>query len=78
MDVALELSKKAVDLEKDDGMILDTLAYAHFQKGDYAKAVELQRKAIELVKKMPNVNDDITAEMKDRLTKFEEKAKKNN
>ena len=31
----------------DDGAILDTLARAYFEKGDVAKAIELQTKAVE-------------------------------
>jgi thiol-disulfide isomerase/thioredoxin len=48
-DLALRAAKRASELEGDnDPMILDTLARAHFLKGDKAKAVEIQTKAIAL------------------------------
>lgn len=75
-DVAMLLAKKAVELTKEsDGMILDTLALAHFQKGDIQKAAEIQKKAIELVSK-DGAPEDMVAEMKGRLEKFEQAAKK--
>lgn len=75
-DLALTLAKKAVELTKEsDGMILDTLALAHFQKGDAAKALELQKKALELVKK-DNAPEEVVSDLKERLDKYEQAAKK--
>ena len=48
LDEALVLAQKAVEMEKDNPVFLDTLAEVHFQRGDRAKAVELSRKCIEL------------------------------
>jgi thiol-disulfide isomerase/thioredoxin len=46
-DLALRAAKRASELEGDkDPMILDTLARAHFLKGDKAKAIEIQTKAL--------------------------------
>ena len=48
LNTALKLATRAADLTKhDDGAILDTLARAYFEKGDVAKAVELQTKAVD-------------------------------
>lgn len=49
LDLALRAAKRAVELtESKDAAILDTLARVHFCKGDVAKAVELQTKAVEI------------------------------
>lgn len=49
LDLAFKAASRAVELtEGKDGMILDTLARVHFLKGDVAKAIEIQTKAVEL------------------------------
>ncbi|MBI5433485.1 MAG: redoxin family protein [Planctomycetes bacterium] len=49
LDLALCAAQKAVELtEWKDGSILDTLARVHATKGDLAKAIELQTKAVEV------------------------------
>lgn len=49
MDVAFRAAEKADAASKGkDAAIIDTLARAHFLKGDKAKAIELQKKAIGL------------------------------
>ena len=49
LDLALAAATQASTIEGDkDGSILDTVARAHFLKGNKAKAIELQKKAIEL------------------------------
>lgn len=49
LDLALEAAEKANELtEGEDGAILDTLARVHFWRGDLAKALAIQRKAVEL------------------------------
>jgi thiol-disulfide isomerase/thioredoxin len=46
-DLAVKIATRASELKQDaDASILDTLARAWFTKGDPAKAVELQRKAV--------------------------------
>jgi thiol-disulfide isomerase/thioredoxin len=49
LDLAIAAATQASAIEGDkDGSIIDTLARAHFLKGNKAKAIELQKKAIEL------------------------------
>jgi tetratricopeptide (TPR) repeat protein len=68
---ALALAKKAENLPGGkDGMIYETLAEAYFKQGDAAKAVDVQKKAIEMgSKKCPD--GSCTKEMKERLQKYE-------
>ncbi len=48
LDLALNAAAKAVELTKgEDGGILDTLARVYYWKGDLAKAIDLQTKAVE-------------------------------
>lgn len=50
LDLAAKIAEKANELTKgENGQIIDTLARITFQKGDKAKAIELQTKAISLV-----------------------------
>lgn len=75
-DVAITLAKRAVELTNEsDGAILDTLALAYFQKGDSRKALELQKKAVELITKA-GAPEDMIDEMKERLEQFEKAANK--
>ena len=48
LDEALSLIQKAYDLKPDDGYIVDSLGWVHYQRGDYDKAVEYLEKAAEL------------------------------
>ena len=49
LEVAMAAAVRADDLtHHGDASIIDTLARVHFLKGDVAKAIELQRKAIEV------------------------------
>lgn len=67
LDLATKAAERANELTKGkDGAILDTLARVHFVKGDVAKAVELQTKAVELAPE----------EMKEELTKSLDEYKK--
>lgn len=50
-DLAIAAATRAVELsERKDAAILDTLAWAYFTKGDKAKAIELEKAAIALLK----------------------------
>lgn len=72
-DLAFRLATKAVEKsESKDGMIMDTLALATFKKGDVAKAIELQQKAIALVKAMnqPALAETLQ-EMEERLKTYQ-------
>jgi tetratricopeptide (TPR) repeat protein len=48
LDVALVHARKAVELEPDNAGYLDTLAETYFQRGDKARAIEAEKRAIEL------------------------------
>ncbi len=63
LQVALDAATRANDLTGGkEATVLDTLAQAHFVKGDVAKAIELQEKAVKLA---PDEK-----ELKDRLETF--------
>jgi tetratricopeptide (TPR) repeat protein len=48
LDDAVAHGQKAVDLEPDNTAVLDTLAEAHLQRGDIAKARELVKRCLKL------------------------------
>ncbi len=48
LDSALKHALKAVELAPENPSYLDTLAEVYFQRGDQARAIELQKKAIQL------------------------------
>jgi tetratricopeptide (TPR) repeat protein len=49
LELAMKAATKAVEISKEkDGNILDTLARVWFWKKDYQKALELQRKAVQV------------------------------
>jgi tetratricopeptide (TPR) repeat protein len=48
LDAAVEHADKAVSLQPDSAACIDTLAEAHFRRGDRARAAELMRKCLEL------------------------------
>jgi hypothetical protein len=48
LDAALEHAKKAAELNPGEVSHLDTLAEVHFQRGDKDKAVELEKKCVEM------------------------------
>jgi tetratricopeptide (TPR) repeat protein len=68
---ALELAKKALELSGGtDGLVHETLAEAYYRHGDVLKAVEHQKKAIELgSQKCPD--GSCLKEMQQRLQKYE-------
>lgn len=66
LDVALRAAQEASRLTGDkDGAILDTLARVYWLKGDKAKAIELQRKAVE------NATPQFKEELEQRLEEYE-------
>jgi thiol-disulfide isomerase/thioredoxin len=72
--LALRLSERAV--AKDPGWAnLDTLARVHFLKGDLAKAIDNQKKAVESVKKESGVPEQFIDELETRLKEYEKAAK---
>jgi len=68
---AMELAKKALELtEGKDGLVHETLAEAYFRQGDPLKAVDHQKRAIELgSQKCPD--GSCVKEMQQRLQKYE-------
>jgi len=48
LDAAMEHARRAVELKPDEPAFLDTLAEVHFRQGNPAKAVELQRRCVEM------------------------------
>lgn len=72
---ALELAKKALELSGGtDGVVQETLAEAYYRHGDALKAIEHQKKAIELgSSKCPD--GSCLKEMQQRLQKYEMAAK---
>ena len=66
LDMALKLAQRAVELSKgESGMILDTLGLAYFEKGDLAKAVETQEKAVKHAE-----DDDTKDQLLETLAKY--------
>lgn len=66
LDMALKLAQRAVELSKgESGMILDTLGRAYFEKGDFAKAVETQEKAVKHAE-----DDDTKDQLLEALAKY--------
>ncbi|MBA4715736.1 MAG: tetratricopeptide repeat protein [Verrucomicrobiales bacterium] len=49
LDEALAHANKAVSIDPDNGAFLDTLAEVYFQLGDRTKAIEISKKAVELL-----------------------------
>jgi thiol-disulfide isomerase/thioredoxin len=70
LDLAYFAASKAVEItHSKDGAILDTLARVYFCKGDVAKAIELEEKAIEIAP------DAIKSDLEEALSEYK-KAKK--
>ncbi len=68
LDLALRAATAADEFtEHKDAMIIDTLARVHFAKGDVAKAIELQTKAVELAPE--NFKADMTKALEEYKAK---------
>lgn len=55
----LKLIEKAVALKPDDGYIVDSLGWAHYQLGNYTRAVGFLEQAVELRPEDPVLNDHL-------------------
>jgi Flp pilus assembly protein TadD len=55
----LKMIEKAVELRPDDGYIVDSLGWAYYRLGQYAKATNYLEKATELVPEDPTINDHL-------------------
>jgi hypothetical protein len=74
LDLALALAQRATELTQgQSGEILDTLARAHYEKGDVDKAVELQTKAVEKLNGDNEITDDVKGEVQAALEKYKAK-----
>lgn len=56
---ALDMVRKAVELKPNDGYIVDSLGWAHYQLGDYDEAVKHLERAVELRPEDPVINDHL-------------------
>lgn len=64
---ALEVANFANTLaEGKSANVLDTLAFAHFKSGDVSKALETQKRAIEIC-----TNEELMGQLKQRLAEYE-------
>ena len=59
IDEAFKLLKRAVELNPRDGMIIDSLGWAHYRLGQYEDAVRELEKAVELKSGDPVINDHL-------------------
>ena len=57
LDKSLEMLKKANNLKKNDGYIIDSLGWAHYAKKNYVDAEKFLQQAVELMPLDPIVND---------------------
>ena len=57
LDKGLEMLKKATELKKNDGYIIDSLGWAYYAKKDYKKAKFFLEKAVKLLPSDPVIND---------------------
>jgi tetratricopeptide (TPR) repeat protein len=58
-DKALDMLHKAVDLREDDGYIVDSLGWAYYRRGEFAKAVKYLERAILLEPGEATINDHL-------------------
>ena len=59
LEEAMRLISRAVDLEPHNGMIIDSLGWAHFKLRDYGRAVLHLERAVELEPGDPVINDHL-------------------
>jgi thiol-disulfide isomerase/thioredoxin len=80
LELALKAAKRADEVSKSsEAHIVDTLATVHHCKGDLKTALDLQKKAVALVEKMPDTDPRKEAfgeELRARLEEYEAEAKK--
>jgi tetratricopeptide (TPR) repeat protein len=56
---AMEMVRKAVELRPNDGYIVDSLGWAHYQLGDFEEAVKQLERAVELKPADPVIADHL-------------------
>ena len=57
LDKGLIMLKKATQIRKDDGYIIDSLGWAYYAKKNYKEAEKFLRRAVELLPNDPIIND---------------------
>ena len=57
LDKGLEMLKKAAELKKNDGYIIDSLGWAYYAKKNYVEAKFFLQRALELLPLDPIIND---------------------
>ena len=57
LDEGLEMLKKANELMKNDGYIIDSIGWAYYAKKNYIKANTFLQKAVEMLPDDPTIND---------------------
>ena len=57
LDKGLEMLKRAAQLRKNDGYIIDSLGWAYFAKKDFIEAEKYLQQAVELLPGDPTIND---------------------
>jgi len=57
LDEGLGMLKKASQLKKDDGYIIDSLGWAYYAKKNYTEAEKFLQRAVELMPSDPVIND---------------------
>jgi len=57
LDKGLEMLKKATELRKNDGYIIDSLGWAYYAKKDFTKAKFFLQRAVKLLPMDPIIND---------------------
>ena len=56
---AMSMIRRAVELKPNDGYVVDSLGWAHYQLGEYAEAVKHLERAVELKPDDPIINDHL-------------------
>jgi Flp pilus assembly protein TadD len=59
LDRAETLIREAIALEPNDGFYLDSLAWVHYQRGDFKKAAQELEHAVELAGEDPTVTEHL-------------------
>ncbi|MBR9807237.1 MAG: tetratricopeptide repeat protein [Alphaproteobacteria bacterium] len=59
LDTAIDMIRKAAEIEPDSGFILDSLGWAHYRLGRYEMAVRYLERAVELEPGDPVLNDHL-------------------
>ncbi|MBB4196785.1 tetratricopeptide (TPR) repeat protein [Rhodoblastus sphagnicola] len=59
LDEAFKMLRRAVELQPEDGYIVDSLGWAHYRLGHYDEAVKILERAIELKPGDPTINDHL-------------------